>query len=359
MTSITYLKYPFALLTGFVVTYLATPAVRSLAVKLGMIDVPDARRVHAKPTPRGGGVAVFLGFHAACLVVFLMPWKGVLECRLSLDWWRAFLVASSVLLAVGLVDDKRDIRPWTKLGGQIAVALLSFACGVRFGTFLGPGFPWYLDLVATVVWFVVIINAFNLIDGIDGLATGLGCIAAAGLAGALTLRSLPGDTLIMLGLLGACLAFLRYNFHPASIFLGDAGSMFLGLVFASVTLKTGAKSTVLASIGVPLLAVGVPIFDTFLAIWRRTARSLLNATAKDPQGNTGVFTADTDHLHHRLMKSGLSQRAAASRLCLVATILLLVGLLAMIFHSYARGLYLAVFMAVIYVIVKHLAHVEL
>ncbi|MFH1969629.1 MAG: hypothetical protein ABIJ53_04845 [Verrucomicrobiota bacterium] len=348
-------KYPAIFLAGFLVTYLLTPLVRRTAIQLGMVDLPDERRIHSAPTPRGGGVAVFLGFHAACAVIFLFNWapfSGTLDLR----WWLRFLPVSALLLLVGLVDDARGMRALTKLGGQIIAALLLYLSGVRFGSAFGMGIPLALDVLATVIWVLAITNAFNLIDGLDGLATGLAILGSLGLAGSLLLQHLPGDVLICLGLIGACLAFLRYNFHPASVFLGDSGSMFLGFTLATVALSTASKGTALASIGVPLLAMGVPIFDVMLAIWRRSVRRLFGTP--EP-GKHQVMQADLEHLHHRFVRSGGSQSKAALTLYVISAVLVVVALLSLTYSTHAVGIFLIAFGVGAYVIVKHLARVEL
>ncbi len=349
------LKYPFVILTGFLVTFLLTPLVQRLAPVIGAIDTPDARRIHKTPIPRCG-LSLFLGVHAACAAVFLIPWAPF-HGQLSAHWWARMLVLTSLLFAVGLADDIRPLRPTIKLAGQFLVASLAFYWNLRVGKILGFELPLALDYLATVFWFLLIINAFNLIDGIDGLATGLGAIAALGLAGSFLLRRSPGDTMLLLGMVGACMAFLRYNANPARIFLGDSGSMFIGFMLAAIPLDTGAKGTAIASIGVPLLAVGVPLLDTALAVWRRGARRLLH----HQEGNTSgrFFQPDMDHMHHRLLRAGLSQRAAASALHLFSLGLVGAGLLSMLFRSHAMGIYIVMFVVAVYVIVRHLAHVEL
>lgn len=349
-------KYPFILLVGFIITYLLTPMIMRLARTMGIVDMPDSRRLHTTPTPRCGGLAVFIGFHAGCAAIFFLPWLPFYG-TLSFKWWLHFLITSGILLGLGLLDDAFDIRPAVKLAGQIAVALLAFNFDMRVGKVMGMILPMPIDIVITVIWFIVIINAFNLIDGIDGLATGLGAIAAIGIAGSFVLRKMPGDTLVLFSFVGACAAFLRYNFHPAKVFLGDSGSMFIGFTLAAVAIGTSSKGTATAAIGVPLLAVGIPLFDTILAVWRRTVRQISPQDGKKDNGD--VFHADMDHIHHRLIRSGLSYRAVASWLYAAGFILVAIGLLSMIFRSRAIGIYLVAFVTALYVIFKHLARVEL
>ncbi len=353
-------KYLFTFLAAFLVTFVLTPLVERVAPRLSLMDIPAARRVHQRPTPTGGGIAVFVGFHIGCAAIFLLPWP-FFEGHLEFGWWWRFVIVSSVLLAVGLADDARDLRPLVKLLGQTVVAVLAFFLDMRVGNVLHLSLHPAVDLLVTVGWFLALINAFNLIDGMDGLATGLAAIACLGLASSSLFRREPRDTMVMLALLGACLAFLRYNFYPARIFLGDAGSMFLGLILAAVPLGTNAKGTLIASVGVPLLAVGVPVFDTMLAVWRRSVRRAM-ARAEHPgeNGTEGrLMHADLDHLHHRLARRGLSQRSVATWLYGLNAALVALGILLMLYRSHRLGILLVAFVAAVYVIVRHLAHVEL
>ncbi len=354
------LKYPFALLVGFLVTFLLTPMIRRLSLKIGMVDQPRRRHTHTKPTATGGGIAVFLGFHAACFAMFVLPWAPF-HGMLDAIWWWHFLLISTVLVCIGVLDDMFELKPLVKLGGQVLIALLAFFCDMRIEMILGVSLPVAVDLVLTLLWFVMIMNAFNLIDGMDGLAAGLALIASVGMAGSFLIRRMPADALVLIGAIGSCLAFLRYNFHPASIFLGDSGSMFLGFLLASVAVSSGgAKATTVTTIMVPLLAIGIPIFDTALAMWRRTARRLLGKTeAANGEASARVFAGDVDHVHHRLLRSGLSHRAAASWLYVLAVGLVAVGLLSMMYHSHATGIYIIAFVAIAYVVVRHLARIEL
>ncbi len=350
-------KYVFVLLTGFLVTYLTTPMVRRIAPGLGMVDIPDERRIHKTPTPRCG-ISVFLGFHAACAMAMFFPWIPF-EGKLEFDWWYAYLGLSSLMLLIGLADDRWGLRARVKLLCQIAVAGLAFYADMRVGRILGIDLPVFLDLFMTIFWIVAIVNAFNLIDGMDGLASGLACVACIGIAGSFLFRHIPGDALIVLGLLGSCLAFLRYNLHPASIFLGDSGSMFIGFTIAAIALGTQAKGTVFASLVVPLLAIGIPVFDTFLAIWRRLVRQILSKEGDGSYPRRKVFDADTDHIHHRLLRSGLSHRQAASFLYVFSAALVGIGFLSMAYHSRTVGIFILAFVAGSYVIVRHIARVEL
>jgi UDP-N-acetylmuramyl pentapeptide phosphotransferase/UDP-N-acetylglucosamine-1-phosphate transferase len=349
--------YIIVLLAGFVVTYLFTPVVRMLAMRFGVMDLPNERRPHKRPTARGGGLAVVLGIYAGCLVGLAYPVNR--PGGFDLHWWRMFFPASIFLLIVGLVDDVRGMRPWTKLAGQIIAATWIAVSGTRFGSFLGYDLPPVLDGVLVVIWIVAIINAYNLIDGLDGLASGLAIISATGLCGILILGNLPGVIIPVVALIGACLAFLRYNAHPATIFLGDTGSMSLGFLLGVVSLQTFTKNTFFLSMTIPLLILGVPIYDALLAIWRRTVRRFVNDSGAAPGKRAGIMTADVEHLHHRLVRMGLSTRRVALVLCVTNAVFVVFGLLITTFQSHASGIFLLALIAFVYVLLRHMAVIEL
>jgi len=358
------IKYPLILAIGFIATYILVPIVIAIATKIGMVDQPSERRVNTRAIPRGGGVAVFLGFQLACAAVFFLPWQESFASNLTLEWWHAVLAASGVLLLVGLLDDRFQIAWWLKLTGQVVAALIMFQHGASVNLILGFELPPTLNLVITIAWYLAFINSFNLIDGLDGLATGLATIAALGLSGFAFLRNAPGDALVLLGLVGASLAFLRFNFYPARVFLGDSGSMFIGFILAAIALGSGTKAGTLAAIGAPLLAIGVPFFDTVLAIWRRSVRGVLaHSDPKTPQPTSvalaSIAQPDLDHLHHRMLRSGRTQRAVAMNLYLVNALLVGLAILTRVCSSYALGMFMIAFAIGSYVVVRHIARVEL
>jgi len=350
-------KYAAAFFGAMAVTLLLTPLLRETARKIGMVDQPNARRINKTPIPRGGGVSIFVAFHLV-LGVLVLAMGGPISRSVSFFWQGRFLLASGLLVVIGLVDDQRGMKPVMKLSGQIAVALILYFSGVRVGGIL-VAFPPWLDCLVTVFWIVGAVNAFNLIDGLDGLAAGLALIAAAGMAGALLFTGRSADTLPYLVLAGACLGFLRYNFHPASVFLGDSGSMFLGLCIAVLPLITGSRKELVASLGMPLLAMGIPIFDTLLAIWRRSIRALLPQGVANAKSRVHLMRPDKEHLHHRILRATMNQRTAAVILYSISIGLVLVGLGGTLLKGRAPGLFLIAFIVAIFVVVRHLERVEL
>ena len=349
-----------AFLGALALTLALVPPVRALNRRLGMVDAPSARRINTKPIPRGGGLAIYLALLALAAIFPHVFGRSIIQGISGLSVLR-LLLPPTLLVLLGYADDKFGLPPVVKLLGQIAVAALAvfwFKLGFS-GIF--PKLPFVLDAALTIFWLVGAINAFNLIDGLDGLASGLALIAVAGMAGTLFCIGRGGMTLFHFALMGALLGFLRYNFHPASVFLGDCGSMFLGYIVAILPLVTQTSNSFLVGMGIPLLAMGVPIFDTSLAIVRRTVRAVLRkgaANGADP-GNGHVMTADADHLHRRILHRVASQRKAAFALYGFAGLLVLLGVGGLLLKGRAVALFIVGFMAVAYIVFRDMRRVEL
>ena len=337
-----------------------TPLVRSLAIRFGMVDAPSARRINKTPIPRGGGVAVYIATSVmVCIYAYLSKdavWGGMMH---DIVLYRLVAIAGLLCLA-GLVDDKFGMAPVVKLLAQILVAAAAhFFCGVGFHAMF-PDLPAWVDAFLTICWIVGAINAFNLIDGLDGLASGLASIGTIGMIGALFFTSRAEVSLVHFAFLGACLGFLRYNFNPASVFLGDSGSMFIGFFLSSISLLMSTPKSMFVSVGVPLLAMGVPIFDTSLAIIRRTLRALIFREEKKSEGGShNVMQADTDHLHHRILRTFFSQRKAVFVLYAFAFFLTLIGIGGIILEGRSVALFIVGFIVVVVVIFRDMRRIEL
>ena len=276
---------------------LLTPAVRGLARRWGLVDTPGGRKIHTVSIPRLGGVAVVL---AMSLALGGAAAAGIATAA-DIGEWVPILLGGVLVFGVGLWDDVRPLSPWVKLAVQIAGAGVAVALGVRIdhvtvlGSTLGLGL---LALPLTVVWIVGLTNAFNVMDGLDGLATGLAIIAAATCAAVSLARDDVQGGMLLLALLGALCGFLPYNFNPATIFLGDAGSLVVGYVLAITAITSFQKgATALVVLG-PLLLFALPISETLHSVVRRMRG----------QGLRQVFLADQQHVHHRLLDLGLSHR---------------------------------------------------
>jgi len=355
------LDYVTAFVGALVLTLVLTPLVREMNRRLGMVDKPDPRRINKVPIPRGGGLALIIGVMVSYSLFFLVSGRPPLqgEGLTEVTYWK--LVAISLGIgALGYVDDKFSIRPSHKLLGQVIFAALTWGwAGLGFNR-LWPEVPWWADFPLTVFWIVGAINAFNLIDGLDGLASGLALIATVGMAGSLFLIENPQAALFHFAFAGGLVGFLRYNYNPASVFLGDCGSMYIGFTIAVMPLVSQAPNSFLVSVGVPLLAMGVPIFDTFLAILRRSIRHLIRKRNASDVGNDKVMTADTDHLHHRILRAvGLNQRKATLVLYTLASVAVAVGLFSITLRSRAAGLWLFALAVASIVIFKDMARIEL
>ncbi len=348
------LVLPF--LIGMALVLASVPPLKAALTRLGIVDKPSVRRINKTPVPRGGGLAIFASF----AITAWLWYKATGRCApwASPEQFRMFLMASALTVLVGFLDDAFDLKPVLKLAGQIAVAVLMYESGVSIGGAVWFDIPPAIDCAITLGWYVVIINAFNLIDGMDGLASGLAMIGAIGLSVCLVGRGQASDTVPLVILAGVCLGFLRYNFNPASVFLGDCGSMFIGLVLATVPLLTGAKSAFLASVGVPLLIMGVPLFDTVLAIWRRSMRAMIpDQNGRHDFGR--IMMPDMEHLHHRFLASGLTQRRAAWALYVMSIVMVLVAVGVSFFSSRSTGIILLGTLVIISIMVRHLSRVEL
>ncbi|MFA5205004.1 MAG: hypothetical protein WC708_11440 [Lentisphaeria bacterium] len=354
------LKYLIVPLAGFLLAWAVVPAVIRLAPRLGLLDLPGGRRIHSQPTPRGGGVAVFAGFHAACAVLFLAPWQFPFAGRLDMGWWLACLAASSWLLLGGLWDDRRGLPPLVKLGWQAGAGLLFVVLsGETLGGIGGCPLPPWADWLLTLLFFLLFINAFNLIDGMDGLATGLALLSGVAFAVILFVQRQPADVLVLLALAGPCAAFLRYNFHPARVFLGDSGSMFLGFVLAAVAVGAAQSASGLLAVLVPLLVAGIPMLDVLLAVWRRGVRGLAAGRPGSAPPGGGMMGADREHLHHRFLDRGFTQRQVALLLYGANLLLCLLALAILVVEGVRMILVTAAVVVAALLVARHVAQLEM
>jgi UDP-GlcNAc:undecaprenyl-phosphate/decaprenyl-phosphate GlcNAc-1-phosphate transferase len=291
-----------ALLVAATLSYILTPFIVKLAIRSGAVDKRITGKIHAYDVPRLGGIAIAIAFYVPVLGLALR--FNLFSSQIYEEPRRigALLGGGLIILALGVFDDLKGARAWQKLVVQIPVAVLIWWAGLRIGGTVAPGaeepitFSAAFSLAATVAWVVLVVNALNLIDGLDGLASGIALQALAATAIAAWHRDSAVLALFAICLFGSVGGFLVHNFHPASIFMGDSGSMFLGYVLAVSTIWTSQKTATLIGAVLPAIALGVPLLDTSMAIVRRLVR-------RQP-----VMHGDLDHLHHRLLRRGLSQR---------------------------------------------------
>ena len=305
-----------ALLCAFAVSFLMCPLVKSFAYKIGAIDVPkDNRRMHKKPVPRLGGLAIFLGFMVSILLFVRIDHQ-----------LRGILLGASIIVVLGVVDDMSPLRAYFKFCVQVAAALVAVFHGVVIEILSNPNVfasnPYWelnwLSIPITVLWIVGITNAVNLIDGLDGLACGVSTISAVSMLVIALLVSEGAVALVMASLVGACLGFMPYNRNPAKMFMGDTGSTFLGYILATISIQGLFKYYAIVSFAVPFLILGLPMFDTLFAIIRRLAHG------QNP------MAPDRGHIHHRLIDMGLNQKQAVAALYVISSIL---GLSAVVLTS--------------------------
>ena len=313
-------EYVLIYLMAFMLSVFLVPWIRRLALRVGAVDQPDSvRKIHSQAMPRMGGVAIYIASVVpvvlACLVayfwfhrtrVYHAVWPPALPGALpeeNLLKLVGLLCAATLVLAVGIYDDVKQARPRTKVLVQIVAGLILCFVGIKIDHIGNPfggetiQFGWYAWPL-TIFWVVAITNAINLIDGMDGLGPGVGLFVAGTMFMIAIVEDVMLAGLVMSGLVGAIIGFLIFNFHPAKVFMGDSGSLFIGFLLAAISMMGSMKSGTIIALLVPLVALGLPIVDTMLAVARRWAKGL------------PMSVADKQHVHHRLMKLGFSQREA-------------------------------------------------
>ena len=301
-----------AFLLAFIVAFMATPYTIKIAQKIGAVDVPkDQRRMHKKAMPKFGGPAVILGFLVSVTyLLIVMSMEGTISLAGTENYGRQLLGMFLGILVISITcifDDILTIKPLVKLTGQVLAAIIAVSFGVRiesidFGFINTSELGEAVSIIVTVIWIVGVTNAINLIDGLDGLASGISVISSVSLLVIFVLNGSPTIAIILItALAGALVGFLPFNFAPAKTFIGDTGSNFLGYTISIIAILGVAKTYTLAVIILPLIVLGLPIFDTLWAIVRRLIKG---------KSIKAIFKADKGHLHHRLVSRGFSQKQA-------------------------------------------------
>jgi UDP-GlcNAc:undecaprenyl-phosphate GlcNAc-1-phosphate transferase len=287
------LEVVWGALVAFVVVVLLTPAVGGMARLLGVVDTPGGRRLNVRPVPRLGGLALFLGIFVPSLAFLPLDRET-----------RGLLLGAAIAVTVGAIDDFRGLRWWEKLGGQLIAAAVPVWFGIWVDRFTFPFIgihtvPAWVGVPLTIFWIVAIMNMFNFLDGLDGLAAGVAAIAGLTFAVIALSLSKPDAAIMSAIVFGACVGFLRHNFYPARIFMGDSGALLLGFVLAVLSVQGLLKTAATVALFFPLLVLAVPIVDTTFVVARRLRHG------------QKVFEADQAHLHHRFLRRGFSQPRAA------------------------------------------------
>ena len=352
-----YLHLILAVLSALALSVGMNRLMMLLAPHLGLLDQPGERRIHQTAIPRAGGWAIWLSF---LLVIGGGLASGWLHSGgpLSWAWLGAFAASSAVLMVAGFFDDRAGLSPWVKLGMHILAPSVFFAMHpLQLGVF-PHGWPILCDAAAFVIWCVVLINAFNLIDGLDGLCGGLAAVSTVGMAGLALANRQTEAALVLLVMGAAILGFLKYNFNPARIFLGDAGSMLIGFFLATAATEAVGRKAVVGMILLPIAIAGVPLLDVLLAIWRRAMRRFIKVL-RGEKIDGGIFDADQEHLHHRLLDRSGSQAKVALILQGFAIVLATLAFLPMVFGGRMYALSMVGFLVVALVGMRNLARVEL
>jgi len=335
---------------AFVLALVLTPLARWLGNRFGAVDEPTARNVHIKPIARSGGLAILFSFVLALIASSLSPTAGPSYHMFIRSQMSFALLGGLVIFCVGFFDDFHRLGPRVKFLGQIFAASLAYYGGLHIEVFTFGATIFRFGILSyfiTVFWFLLLINAINLIDGLDGLAAGVAFFACFVMA-ILATFSKP-DYMIAIefaAIAGALLGFLRYNFNPASIFMGDGGSYFVGYIIAALSVLGSIKSQLGTALLIPLLALGVPIFDTLLSPIRRWVIG------------RRMFHPDKGHIHHRLLEKGISSRQTVLIIYGISFVLCVAGIILVNLRNTLAGLLLIVLIVVFFIVVRKLGYLE-
>ena len=318
------LQYILVLLATFFMSVFLTPLIRLFSFKIGAVDYPNARRINKKPMPSAGGLAIIISFIISVLVLMPMIVPINLESKSYFNYMLPVVAAIVVLAITGLIDDVKELSAGLKMLGMVAASVIIWVfTDFRLDDFKIPfGGPFlhfapWLSFILTIIWIVSIMNAVNLIDGLDGLASGVSMISLVTM-GIVAYFFLPGNNLFLpltiFVLVMAILGFFPYNYHPAIIYLGDTGSLFLGFMISVLALQ-GLKNATAVAVVTPIIILGVPIWDTFMAIIRRSL------------SGEKIYKPDRNHLHHRLLSLGLTHRGTVLVIYGISMIFSMISLL--------------------------------
>jgi len=334
-------------------SFVLTRYVRDFASRRGWVAVPSQdRHLHSSPLPRLGGVAIFISFSLSMVAAAVMAsYIPYLHSAVSLKTLLTILVPASLVFLLGVYDDLYSVGPYVKFAVQALAATMLFLGGLRILNipvlFGEHQLPWFVGLPVTILWVLAITNAFNLIDGLDGLAAGSALFSTLVAFVVALVNGYSLVTVMTIALAGAILGFLRYNFNPATIFLGDSGSLFIGFLLSALALAGAQKAPTIVAVAIPVVSFGLPILETSLSILRRLI------------SGRPVFTADREHIHHKLLQHGLTHRQVVIVLYAVSAVFALLSLFLLWPTGSSLGLVLAVLGTGIWVGVQRLGYLEL
>jgi UDP-GlcNAc:undecaprenyl-phosphate GlcNAc-1-phosphate transferase len=358
---------PFFVGAGF--AYLLTPLIRKFAQWAKIYDFPSERKIHRDPVPLLGGISIFLAFNTAIILAIIF------DSRLLDDSffgrWQALLACQTIILGLGVCDDILRLQPGVKFLFQVMVGILIVLFGFGIENVANPFSGEIINLgifsiPLTVIWLVLITNALNLVDGLDGLAAGTSLIVAATIFAVSFFNQNTGVAIASVALGGSLLGFIRYNFYPAKIFLGDTGSLLLGFLLAIFSIQGSSKGATMVAVLAPILALGLPIMETLLSMIRRFLKSVHLIDYPTKNGSfrtlffkgTSMFKADSDHVHHRLLKMGFSQRKAVVILYGICIALSALAILSISLANLNVTVFLAAIILAIFIGIKSLKYQE-
>jgi UDP-GlcNAc:undecaprenyl-phosphate GlcNAc-1-phosphate transferase len=316
-------------ISSLCVVLVLTPLCRGLAIRWGFVDQPDlVRKFHKSPIPRIGGIPIFIAYLTSFAILLFLNLQGSHTVRGHLGIVKSLCPAAILVFLTGLLDDLIGLKPWQKLGAQFVAAGIAVSSGLQINAVVWHQFPSWIGIPVTIIWLVGCTNAFNLIDGLDGLATGVGLVATTITLIAALLDHNIGMAFAMVPLVGALLGFLRFNFNPASIFMGDSGSLFIGFLLGCYSVLWSQKSATILGMTAPLITLSIPLLDTSVAILRRFLRG------------QPIFSADHGHIHHKLLARGFTPRRAVVLIYMVCGLCGALSLLQSFEHERFGGLIL-------------------
>ncbi len=333
--------------TALLLCLILTPICRDIFLKLKLVDMPDNdRKLHTRPIPRIGGIPIALSYVGALLLMFAFAPPQATIAVQHRQLLFSILPAAGIVFFTGLIDDLITLKPWQKLAGQFVGAVWAVSVGARIHLPDAPPGSIWLTAPLSLIWLIGCTNAFNLIDGLDGLASGIGLFATSTTLFAALLQGNWGLAMATVPLLGCLLGFLRYNFNPASVFLGDSGSLSIGFILGCFAVIWSQKSATLLGMLAPAMALALPLLDVGLSIGRRFLR------------NQPIFQPDRGHIHHRLLALGFEPRGAAIVLYIACGIAAILSLLQSSMSYHLGGLAVVLFCAFAWLGIKRLGYIE-
>jgi UDP-GlcNAc:undecaprenyl-phosphate GlcNAc-1-phosphate transferase len=332
---------------SFCVAFVLTPLCRNLSIRWGLVDQPDhIRKLHTKPIPRIGGISIFIACSVSLAFLLLSPYQFGHVVRSHLDVIRELFSAATIVFFTGLLDDLVGLEAWQKFAGQFAASAIAVGAGVQINGIAGHHLPSWCAIPVTLLWLVGCTNAFNLIDGVDGLAAGVGLFVATTIFIAALLAHNIELAIATVPLAGALLGVLCFNFNPASIFLGDSGSLLAGFLLGCYSVLWSQKCATILGMTAPLIALSIPLLDTGVAIIRRFLR-------RQP-----IFGADHGHIHHKLLAQGLTPRRVVILIYIICGFCAALSLLQSFAHERFGGPIIILFCAGAWIGVQHLGYTE-